>query len=832
MLRRAFLSHSSKDKEFVRAVSKELGRQYCLFDEQVFEDGEQFKAAIEAMLDESSVFVLFVSTAALASVWVQFEVSEAWYRKLEAKISHALVFLLDPSIEFGVLPKWLTRAKIERTIAPKATAREIRHHLDQLLRAQQQAHFEGRSTDIANLQRLLTPIGEKPPRIIGVFGLPSVGRRTFVRKAAQLSISYPKTLEISVADGDSLADISIKIANLLEPFSTKEGFDAIVKRIRGQDDSQLLIRNIANLRAASEHKELPYLLDEGGLLTPDGSFTEPINKIIARASNEEDLYLFVVSNRKPPSAVPSIHLRPLTDEDTQRLIARIAESEGIQLSATQVREIAEYVNGHPPCAYYAIDQAKAYGVQSVILDKSRLVQFRTSAFVKLLKEKQLSAQQRSILLLLARYSPMPAQAIAASLNLDSTALISNLVALIDHSLVVPDSSGLYAIAGPVSDAVLTQFRDDTEINHEQVFQALSDLLAADEEELPRLHLYRQLFKAALRTGSHQEDAFHLTSDLISFAEDFYHRREYKQCIEAARLAVGESEKSVSGRDFLIRALVQEGLWSEAEAELRIFETYAPVRDVHFLSGFYHRKRGQLQTAIADFLLAEKHGRSGAALYRELANCYFLAGNLTKAKQYMDQGLAIRENRFLVDLKIQIAIAENQEADARRGLAQLEAIDSEAFVWHRLSTVEMRFGTPVEALTAAARAVETIDGRPPFGMLAQLTTCQIRAGRFAEADETLQRLNRLYNNQKGDIRLGLECRLEIERGRCPRALTVFARIHDTSAPVYIAMKRDALAGILASALSDSDRLAYSGEFQALEKRLQGIDVTAAWLSLMQ
>ena len=110
MLRRAFLSHSSIDKEFVRAVATELGRQFCLFDEQVFEDGEQFKEAIETMLDESDVFVLFVSDATLERMWVKFEIEEAWYRKLEQRITKSLVFLLIPSIQFYKMPKLLSRA--------------------------------------------------------------------------------------------------------------------------------------------------------------------------------------------------------------------------------------------------------------------------------------------------------------------------------------------------------------------------------------------------------------------------------------------------------------------------------------------------------------------------------------------------------------------------------------------------------------------------------------------------------------------------------------------------------------------------------------------------
>lgn len=832
MLYRAFLSHSSTNKEFVRAVANELGRQFCLFDEQVFEDGEQFKASIETMLDDSAVFILFVGEDTLNRIWVQFEIEEAWYRKLEGRISKALVFLLAPSIQFAALPKWLSRAKVSAVTSAKMTAREIRFHLEELLRSKQQSQFEGRSTDIASLQKLLTPLGQRPPRILGVYGLPNVGRRTFVSKAAQLSLSFPKTLEIRVGDGDTLAAVSIKLANLLEPFSTKDGFDAIVASIQQQTEDQLLLRNTANLRAANSHRELPYLLDEGGLLTPDGSFTEAIQKLLAKADAEGDLYLFTVSSRRPPATIPSLNIRPLAEEDTQRLIAKIADVEKVTLSAPQIREIAEYVNGYPPCAYFAVDQAKAYGVQSVIMDKNRLVQFRTSAFVKFLSEKQLTSEQRSILLVLARYSPVPAQVLAKALAFGDQVLIENLVALVDHSLVVPDSNGLYGIAGPVSEAVLTQFRDDAEIDHARVFSALKDLLASDDEELPRLQLYRQLLKAALRTGTHQEEIFHFTSDLIAFAEDFYHRREYRQCVEAARLAVTESPQSITGRDYLIRALIQEALWTEAEEELKVFRSYAPIRDWHFLSGFFHRKAGRLPQALSEFHLAEKHGRSGTALHREIANAYFLLGDLPKAKQYVESGLGVRENRFLVDLKVQIAIAEGLEQEARRGLVHLEAMDSEAFVWHRLSTLELRFGNFGEALHAAEQAVATVESRPPFGMLAQLMTCQIREGKHAEADATLQRINRSYANQKADIRLGLECRLEVERKRFQRALEIFARIQDPSTPVYMAMKRDALVGVLQSVLPDAERIAYGRELAKLEAALLGSDATAAWLSLVQ
>ena len=79
---KAFLSHSSTDKEFVRAVAGNLRRQYCVFDERSFSVGQEFKSSIEAGLNKSDIFVLFAAEAALASIWVDFEINETWYSVL------------------------------------------------------------------------------------------------------------------------------------------------------------------------------------------------------------------------------------------------------------------------------------------------------------------------------------------------------------------------------------------------------------------------------------------------------------------------------------------------------------------------------------------------------------------------------------------------------------------------------------------------------------------------------------------------------------------------------------------------------------------------------
>lgn len=831
---KAFLSHSSTDKEFVRAIAIALGRQFCTFDEQVFDTGETFKSSIERHLDKSSVFVLFATRDAIKRMWVNFEMDEAWYRVLEGNISKSLVFIIDSSLDYSELPRWLSRAKMSRSNNPKVIAREIRHHLDDLLRSEQRPYFEGRSGDIGRLQEILRPIDEPPPRIVAIYGLPSIGKKTFIKKAVQLTLSFNRLIPLPIGESDSLADIAIKVADQFEPYSTKAGFDRIVKQIRSEQPEKLLTRIVSGLLIAVDNKEIPVLIDEGGVYDSDGFFTEALKLLISAIKDEDGLYVFLASTRKPNEEVVSMRLGPLAPEAVKRLIAQIASSANLKLTTSEISEVAEYVNGYPPSTYFAIDQAKEYGIASVLADKHRLVQFRTTPFVKFLKSQVLTDNQKSILVTLARYSPLPLQVLADAHSYSTDELAKEIVTLVDRSLVLPDERGLYSVADPVADAVVSEFRGSSEENDEAIYESLKKIANDDEIDSPRLDIYRLTFKAALRSGrSSDKEVFHMTNDLIRLAEDFYHSRDHSRCIETARLALAEDPKSYSARDYLIRSLIQDEQWGSAEQEIKELQIYAPNRDVQFLSGFLERKRGNMNKAISHFVNAEKLGRTGAALKREIASCYFHLDQIPEAKKYVLEAMASnKDNRFVIDLAIQIAVREGDEEAARSGLENLMVVDVESFCKHRLSTIELKFGTLDRALAASQESVNKSEVRPTFGMLAQLATCQIRMQEHSEAERTIQRLSKLYPNQRPDIRLGLTCRLAIEQRHFSRALEILGKITNSKSAIYKAMQRDAVIGELASSvMTDEQRAGYEEILTALEQELASFDPNEAWLRLL-
>ncbi len=826
---KAFLSHSSRDKEIVRAVAKELGRQFCVLDEQSFETGEDFKASIERAFDESSIFVLFASQNSLDSLWVKFETEEAWYRKLRNVLTKSIVYLIDSAVEPRMLPEWLQRALFRRQIVAKAIARDIRHHLDELLRERQHVHFIGRSHKVEELEQSLTPIdGSEPPHAVFISGLPGIGRRSLIRRTSPSILNLRKFIEIRVGESDSINDICISVADRAEPYSTISGLKRMVQNIKKLSDAESLNRTLDNLRSLVEAGELPIFLDEGGLLDSDGYVREPINGILKEITPNDDAYVFFVSDRRPSNSIavsiPVVQLSPLQTNETKRLISLLAQEAGLIMSPEQVGELTEYIAGYPPSAYFAIQQAKDYGVDLLIQDKTRLVEFQASVFLKHLSTLTLDSDQKDILCLLASYSPLPLQVIAKLFPIELEKLTDVIMRLIDLALVITTDQGYYRIADPIAHAAARAFGFPTEDQYKNLAKLLYDYLEKSETDAPLLDLSRVLFRAALwaKDMVTAGKAIHLSNDLIRITETHYHARKYRDAIAFGYAAIKERPESITPRMYLIRALIQEEKYPEAETQIDKLKKYAPLREVYFLKGFLERRRNRFSSAIASYKESERLGRKGVALSRELAFCYYIVGEQEEAIKYIEEALKRHgDNPYIVDLWAQIATQRKDENTARKALDRLELINKSLFYYHRLSRVELVFGNLPGALEAARTAVN-FDDTPPFEVISQLILCEIESGNLPEADELLQRLDRDYGHIRRDIRLALRCRLENNHGNYGNALTLSEQINDKTTVFWKKIRRDALSGELqASALKDSVRATYEEELSSLETELKDI-----------
>jgi hypothetical protein len=125
---KAFLSHSSKDKYFVRQVAEALGNIQVEYDEATFEHTLNVQAIWRA-LNRSDLYVMFLSANSIGSSFVSEEQRVALEARGKGTLKRVLIFSLDGT-SYKALPEWLRQINVVHQLSSaKACARRIQSTL-------------------------------------------------------------------------------------------------------------------------------------------------------------------------------------------------------------------------------------------------------------------------------------------------------------------------------------------------------------------------------------------------------------------------------------------------------------------------------------------------------------------------------------------------------------------------------------------------------------------------------------------------------------------------------------------------------------------------------
>jgi TIR domain len=107
-----FLSHSTKDKKFVRTLAEALKRRNLRvwYDESNIRVGDTFLSSMGDALEHSRYFVVVVSPEYLSSSWANFELGVALGRKWSAEKAKVLPIFLA-GVDRSALPPPLSHTE-------------------------------------------------------------------------------------------------------------------------------------------------------------------------------------------------------------------------------------------------------------------------------------------------------------------------------------------------------------------------------------------------------------------------------------------------------------------------------------------------------------------------------------------------------------------------------------------------------------------------------------------------------------------------------------------------------------------------------------------------
>jgi hypothetical protein len=303
---KAFLSHSSKDKELVEKIAGQLGKNNCHYDKFTFEAGNLTLDEILKGLDDTDVFVLFISNDALDSEWVDKEIRQAKILNSDFKIDRIFPIIIDKRVNHNDprIPDWIRKPYNLKVFDNQVI---ILKKIKQLLREsnfKQFAHlreindlFVGRNDIMQEFERKLVNIdNSKPTCIIASSFFEGMGRRTFLRNGLIKTRTIDKWYEpvpISISAKESIEDFLYKL-NFVE--ATPEVFK---KDFATEELKSKIELGRKYIKKFADNNEILFIIDEGSIVLPNHNLVEWFKEIISASELQNQVCICLISKFKP-----------------------------------------------------------------------------------------------------------------------------------------------------------------------------------------------------------------------------------------------------------------------------------------------------------------------------------------------------------------------------------------------------------------------------------------------------------------------------------------------------------------------------------------------------
>lgn len=692
---RAFLSHSSKDKDdFVRRIATELGRDNIIYDEFTFENGAATLEEIVKGINNSVLFVLFLSDNALNSEWVKKEITMTKNKLDEDTRRKVFPVIIDSKITHNDsrIPEWLKSSFNLRPIMRtsiisrmiKTKLRELSWDIHPHLK-KRNTIFVGRNDVLEKFEARMHDFDKEKPIAIIASGLPGVGRRTFLHQAlikTNITESSNRPAPILLDRNVSIEDFILKINDLGLIDIATDISDLTNQRIT---DKISIIHKILN--AAYDLKEIIYIIDDGCLINYQRSLSDWFKQTIDtfRSKNFPILCIsskYRIKERPRGSSYFFIDLPELNPNERRRLLNQLLDMNKTTISKEQFNDISDILHGYPDQIMYAADIIRDDPAIKID-DKMVLIrEYSTDKASVILKNHELSQEKMDFIRLLAQFEVITREFIYLIIpHSECHALIDELSA--EHIIELIGIDGdIIRLNDIIRDYIkrnrLLLNRDYSE----KIDLNIKNIIASDNVfEYNSSEIIFSL-KEALKNNTHVNQNLLIPSHYLRCMKDLYHNNgNLDKLIELADIILQRKANLASGiiqdiQYYLCLALAKK-------KNSRMLEEVQKIQgnEHNFLLGFYYRLNGRLKDALEQFSKIVYAPYVGDRAKREIVQVYVQLEEYDKALLFAKENyMQNRGNQFHTQAYFNCLINSELQRDSQEILWQLienlQAINSE------------------------------------------------------------------------------------------------------------------------------------------------------------
>lgn len=793
ILTRAFLSHSSQDKQFVQQVFNDLGPTLAELDQVTFEPAKFNIEAILRAFDRCSVFALFASQNSVKSSWVAEEIREATRRIRDRRIKRIIVYCADKAT-FKILDATLKEFNIVRVEqTPLVCARQIRGILAEVYAENTRTEvFVARDENLADLKRLIIDPARNF-RTLAVSGFDRLGRRTLIRKLCQDvygSFNIP-TQSIVIDSTYSPDDIFRQLLALQYSTLERTELAAQITAFGRLGEREQIKRLSSEIRAIYEQREFVQFVDGGGIIDDDGDLSNLFAALLSENTDISDLIHILVLYRSPPDKIRKKYtdiafyrIPPLTDAQSEIALLHELKKRKTTLSRDKILRLVALCDGHPANLDFLVGylfhetRLNPTRLDEVLGDSSEFANWKRGRASAYIGKFEFAPLERLLIGLLIRYRALPAESIVSALQSDglNPQKIGEAIARLLELNVIDIDGSQYRLIRPLRDALERDSRFTISARQSDDFakRLVESISNYDKGDSVPIALIDSATLATIRSGKVAAGwigQLILPSHYVWLTRESYHRREYQDSLEFASKALGLS--ATMSADAKLECLRFAGLsCARLGLEKKFSETMDKLAKLnhrrssafkHFLQGFYFRLHGEIEQAHSELLKAAELSKGSIDVQRELISV-LLARRQFEAALSLAKELVQRAdtNPYVLDGYIQAQIAATPQAEKLdydgefiRLFDRLEEVgDGPGLAFYALRKVDiaLKRGAKGEALQYANHALTNAPNLPAAH--AARAKALIALGDFDRAWIELQAIEEL-GSRKARLKDGLE-----------------------------------------------------------------------------
>lgn len=657
-MNRAFLSHSSAQKSFVRKVYKALGAPRCVFDECCFDNGKQIIEEILRGLQNTDLFVLFISNEALDSEWVQQEIILADTFRQKYGMKQVLPLLIDSSIkpnEDKRIPDWMKQylmRPIRSVEFAKTKIHNALRHLDMesnpIFKAKRNL-FIGRYKEKEELETALNLYVEPHYNSIFVSGFEGIGRRTFLKKFFEekhIVNSNNDPIILTLNNRSSIDNLILSLLKFQKDSIDGNDLEELDQKTIEQKTVflQSLFLSIAN------ENEYIFIVDDGCIVRPTMEVSDWFVKAIDNASMLDCFYVSVISKFRPSHGFLSKHdnfisisIDALSIPEIRNLFFGYGKALGLS-SSSRYAEILETFNGIPSQVYYAVEYISRFGIDLALRNKDQILDYGDKPVMSIIAQiKERGEESFSLLVLLCK------------LQTTSYDMIYSLVGDTDEvneELEFFYVSGVFSLFGEnkeyievhysIADYIRRSRVDFKPIYDEKLQESVEKFVERQASNVVFTDLSQMYhdIRGAIMEGKEISSKYYLPSFTLNAIAELYNNSQYSSVISLVDKMLLKSSQydAQTIREYKYWLCMSLARNKDRRFEKEV-EYFFEGADYYFLKGFYWRIKKDLRRAEQSLNSALEFNPNHQRTKREIVNVYIMNEN------YHD-GLALAKENFL------------------------------------------------------------------------------------------------------------------------------------------------------------------------------------------